>query len=117
MGTSGNLHTFDSFYGVFNPGYYRADTFYTSNPGGESITAYSPVTLVFGIFLCLVAFLESLGVFHLYTDFGIPLNIITFTKLIPALLLVMFMKVLLVMHILVLEHIVYQFIDFIMLNW
>lgn len=52
MGTSGNLHTFDSFYGVFNPGYYRADTFYTSNPGGESITAYSPVaTRVWNLFM------------------------------------------------------------------
>ncbi|AOV58531.1 hypothetical protein T040910_026 [Synechococcus phage S-CAM3] len=52
MGTSGNLHTFDSFYGVFNPGYYRADTFYTSNPGGEAITAYSRVaTGVWNLFM------------------------------------------------------------------
>jgi len=42
MGTSGSLHTFDSFYGFFNPGYIRVDTFYTSNSGGESISAYSP---------------------------------------------------------------------------
>jgi hypothetical protein len=52
MGASGNLHTFDSFYGVFNPGYYRADTFYTSNPGGEQITAYSAVaTGVWNLFM------------------------------------------------------------------
>lgn len=52
MGTSGNLHTFDSFYATFNPGYFRADTFYTSNPGGESITAYSAVsTGVWNLFM------------------------------------------------------------------
>ena len=52
MGTSGNLHTFDSFYATFNPGYYRVDTFYTSNSGGESITAYSAVsTGVWNLFM------------------------------------------------------------------
>jgi hypothetical protein len=52
MGTSGNLHTFDSFYATFNPGYFRADTFYTSNPGGEQITAYSAVsTGVWNLFM------------------------------------------------------------------
>ena len=52
MGASGNLHTFDSFYGVFNPGYYRADTFYSSSPWSEQITAYSAVsTNVWNLFM------------------------------------------------------------------
>jgi hypothetical protein len=52
MGASGNLHTFDSFYATFNPGYFRADTFYTSNSGGEAITAYSAVsTGVWNLFM------------------------------------------------------------------
>ena len=53
MGTSGNLHTFDSFYSVFNPQVWvRADTFYTSNPGGEAISAYSAVsTGVWNLFM------------------------------------------------------------------
>ena len=40
MGSQGNLHTFDEFYYPMQNG-RGGDTFYTSNPGGESLGAYS----------------------------------------------------------------------------
>jgi hypothetical protein len=42
MGAQGNLHTFDSYFYPYNPSNQRGgDTFYTSNPGGESLGAYN----------------------------------------------------------------------------
>ena len=42
MGAMGNLHTFDSFFYPYNQATQRGgDTFYTSNPGGESLGAYN----------------------------------------------------------------------------
>lgn len=40
---SGSLHSFHSYFGTFTraDGAYTQDTFYTSNPGGEAISAYS----------------------------------------------------------------------------
>ena len=42
MGAMGNLHTFDSFFYPYDQANQRGgDTFYTSNPGGESLGAYN----------------------------------------------------------------------------
>ena len=44
MGASGNLHTFDEYYLPYRANPQRGtDNFYTSNPGGESISAYTYV--------------------------------------------------------------------------
>lgn len=75
MGAMGNLHTFDSFFYPYNQANQRGgDTFYTSNPGGESLGAYNFVASnVWKLFMSAtvpgIPYGQSVGyIYRFYSD-------------------------------------------------
>ena len=73
MGAMGNLHTFDSYYYPVSNG-RGGDTFYTSNPGGESLGAYNFVASnVWKLFMSAsvpgIPYGQSVGIiYRFYSD-------------------------------------------------